>query len=79
MYKDLSRSDINLIKRSLKQYVKKNSSIYSDDYHDSKRIIKELNAPSKDSEIHAEIVDFMLKGLMEKYSFIDNEGNIVRY
>ena len=78
MYKNLSRSEINLIKRSLKQYVK-NISIYSDDYHAIKRIIKELNEPTKDSDIHAEIVDFMLKRLMEKYSFIDNEGSIIKY
>ena len=43
------------------------------------QIIEELNEPSKDSDIHAEIVDFMLKRLMEKYSFIDNEGSIIKY
>tara|TARA_R110001632_G_scaffold162342_1_gene280717 strand:- start:548 stop:784 length:237 start_codon:yes stop_codon:yes gene_type:complete len=78
MYKNLFRADTLIIKRALKQYVK-NISIYSDDYHSIKRIIKELNEPSKDAEIHAEVVDFMLKELMKKYSFIDNEGNIVKY
>mgnify|MGYP003667142814 FL=1 len=78
MYKNLYRADTLIIKRALKQYVK-NISIYSDDYHSIKRIIKELNEPSKDAEIHAEVVDFMLKELMKKYSFIDNEGNIVKY
>jgi len=78
MYKNLYRADTLIIKRALKQYVK-NISIYSDDYHSIKRIIKELNEPSKDAEIHAEVVDFMLKQLMKKYSFIDNEGNIVKY
>ena len=78
MYKNLYRADTLIIKRALKQYVK-NISIYSDDYHSIKRIIKELNEPTKDAEIHAEVVDFMLKRLMEKYSFIDNEGNIVKY
>lgn len=78
MYKNLYRADTLIIKRALKQYVK-NISIYSDDYHSIKRIIKELNKPSRDAEIHAEVVDFMLKELMKKYSFIDNEGNIVKY
>tara|TARA_R110002074_G_scaffold104349_1_gene225314 strand:- start:1681 stop:1917 length:237 start_codon:yes stop_codon:yes gene_type:complete len=78
MYKNLFRADTLIIKRALKQYVK-NISIYSDDYHSIKRIIKELNKPSRDAEIHAEVVDFMLKELMKKYSFIDNEGNIVKY
>ena len=78
MYKNLFRADTLIIKRALKQYVK-NISIYSDDYHSIKRIIKELNEPSKDADIHAEVVDFMLKELMKKYSFIDNEGNIVKY
>jgi len=78
MYKNLFRADTLIIKRALKQYVK-NISIYSDDYHSIKRIIKELNEPSRDADIHAEVVDFMLKKLMEKYSFIDNEGNIVKY
>ena len=78
MYKNLYRADTLIIKRALKQYVK-NISIYSDDYHSIKRIIKELNEPSRDAEIHAEVVDFMLKELMKKYSFIDNEGNIVKY
>ena len=78
MYKNLFRADTLIIKRALKQYVK-NISIYSDDYHSIKRIIKELNEPSKDAEIHAEVVDFMLKELMKKYSFIDNKGNIVKY
>tara|TARA_R110002110_G_scaffold276446_6_gene491792 strand:+ start:177 stop:413 length:237 start_codon:yes stop_codon:yes gene_type:complete len=78
MYKNLFRADTLIIKRALKQYVK-NISIYSDDYHSIKRIIKELNKPSRDAEIHAEVVDFMLKELMKKYSFIDNKGNIVKY
>lgn len=78
MYKNLYRADTLIIKRALKQYVK-NISIYSDDYHSIKRIIKELNAPSRDEDIHAEVVDFMLKELMKKYSFIDSEGNIVKY
>jgi hypothetical protein len=78
MYKNLFRADTLIIKRALKQYVK-NISIYSDDYHSIKRIIKELNEPSKDADIHAEVVDFLLKRLMEKYSFIDNKGNIVKY
>ena len=78
MYKNLYRADTLIIKRALKQYVK-NISIYSDDYHSIKRIIKELNEPSKDAEIHAEVVDFMLKELMKKYSFIDKKGNIVKY
>ena len=78
MYKNLFRADTLIIKRALKQYVK-NISIYSDDYDSIKRIIKELNKPSRDAEIHAEVVDFMLKELMKKYSFIDNEGNIVKY
>tara|TARA_B110000211_G_scaffold44383_1_gene46992 strand:+ start:1145 stop:1381 length:237 start_codon:yes stop_codon:yes gene_type:complete len=78
MYKNLFRADTLIIKRALKQYVK-NISIYSDDYHSIKRIIKELNEPSKDAEIHAEVVDFMLKELMKKYSFIDKKGNIVKY
>jgi hypothetical protein len=78
MYKNLYRADTLIIKRALKQYVK-NISIYSDDYHSIKRIIKELNAPSRDEDIHAEVVDFMLKELMKKYSFIDNKGNIVKY
>tara|TARA_R110001606_G_C15192760_1_gene630718 strand:+ start:551 stop:787 length:237 start_codon:yes stop_codon:yes gene_type:complete len=78
MYKNLYRADTLIIKRALKQYVK-NISIYSDDYDSIKRIIKELNKPSRDAEIHAEVVDFMLKELMKKYSFIDNEGNIVKY
>ena len=78
MYKNLFRADTLIIKRALKQYVK-NISIYSDDYHSIKRIIKELNEPSRDADIHAEVVDFMLKKLMEKYSFIDNKGNIVKY
>ena len=78
MYKNLFRADTLIIKRALKQYVK-NISIYSDDYHSIKRIIKELNEPSRDAEIHAEVVDFMLKELMKKYSFIDKKGNIVKY
>lgn len=78
MYKNLFRADTLIIKRALKQYVK-NISIYSDDYHSIKRIIKELNEPSKDADIHAEVVDFMLKELMKKYSFIDKKGNIVKY
>mgnify|MGYP000146476596 FL=1 len=78
MYKNLFRADTLIIKRALKQYVK-NISIYSDDYHSIKRIIKELNEPSRDADIHAEVVDFMLKQLMKKYSFIDNKGNIVKY
>ena len=78
MYKNLFRADTLIIKRALKQYVK-NISIYSDDYHSIKRIIKELNKPSRDAEIHAEVVDFMLKELMKKYSFIDKKGNIVKY
>ena len=78
MYKNLFRADTLIIKRALKQYVK-NISIYSDDYDSIKRIIKELNKPSRDAEIHAEVVDFMLKELMKKYSFIDNKGNIVKY
>ena len=78
MYKNLFRADTLIIKRALKQYVK-NISIYSDDYHSIKRIIKELNEPSRDADIHAEVVDFMLKELMKKYSFIDKKGNIVKY
>ena len=78
MYKNLFRADTLIIKRALKQYVK-NISIYSDDYDSIKRIIKELNKPSRDAEIHAEVVDFMLKELMKKYSFIDKKGNIVKY
>ena len=78
MYKNLFKADTVIIKRALKEYVK-NISIYSNDYYSIKRIIKELNEPSKDADIHAEIVDFMLKGLMEEYSFIDNEGNIIKY
>lgn len=78
MYKNLFKADTVIIKRALKEYVK-NISIYSNDYHSIKRIIKELNEPSKDADIHAEIVDFMLKELMKKYSFIDNEGNIIKY
>ena len=78
MYKNLYKADTVIIKRALKEYVK-NISIYSNDYHSIKRIIKELNEPSKDADIHAEIVDFMLKELMKKYSFIDNEGNIIKY
>ena len=78
MYKNLFKADTVIIKRALKEYVK-NISIYSNDYNSIKRIIKELNEPSKDANIHAEIVDFMLKELMKKYSFIDNEGNIIKY
>ena len=78
MYKNLFKADTVIIKRALKEYIK-NISIYSNDYHSIKRIIKELNEPSKDADIHAEIVDFMLKELMKKYSFIDNEGNIIKY
>lgn len=78
MYKNLFKADTVIIKRALKEYVK-NISIYSNDYHSIKRIIKELNEPNKDADIHAEIVDFMLKELMKKYSFIDNEGNIIKY
>ena len=71
MYKNLFRSDTVIIKRALKQYAK-NNPIKSDEQHSINRIIKELNEPSKDANIHAEIVDFMLKELMKKYSFIDS-------
>jgi len=67
MYKNLFRADTLIIKRALKQYVK-NISIYSDDYHSIKRIIKELNEPSRDADIHAEVVDFIVtedKGELE--------------
>ena len=78
MYKNLFRSDTVIIKRALKQYAK-NNPIKSDEKYSINRIIEELNEPSKDENIHAEIVDFMLKELMKKYSFIDSEGNIVKY
>ena len=78
MYKNLFRADTILIIKALKEYCKKfdlepieNSRI--------EIIIGELNKPSKDADIHTEVVDFMLKKLMEKYSLIDSEGNIVKY
>ena len=78
MYKNLYRDDTILIKKALKEYSKK-FDIELIDKARIKIIIKELDKPSKDSDIHAEIVDFMLKRLMEKYSFIDNEGSIIKY
>ena len=78
MYKNLFRADTILIIKALKEYSKK----FDLDPIEKTRIeiiIEELNEPSKDSDIHAEIVDFMLKRLMEKYSFIDNEGSIIKY
>tara|TARA_R110000787_G_scaffold277108_1_gene386231 strand:+ start:362 stop:598 length:237 start_codon:yes stop_codon:yes gene_type:complete len=78
MYKNLFRADTVIIKRALKEYVK-NNPIDSDEQYSINRIIEELNEPSKDADIHAGVADFMIKGLMEKYSLIDSEGNIVKY
>lgn len=78
MYKNLYKADTVIIKKALKQYVK-NNNVKSNEQHSINRIVKELNKPSKDAHIHAEIVDFMIKELMKKYSFIDSEGNIIKY
>jgi len=78
MYKNLFRSDTVIMKRALKQYVK-NNVIKSDEHDKIDRIIKELDKPSNDAHIHAEVIDFMLKELMKDYSFIDSKGNIVKY
>ena len=51
----------------------------SDEQDKIDRIIKELDKPSNDAHIHAEVIDFMLKELMKDYSFIDSKGNIVKY
>jgi len=78
MYKNLFRADTVIMKRALKQYVK-NNVIKSDEQDKIDRIIKELDKPSNDAHIHAEVIDFMLKELMKDYSFIDSKGNIVKY
>ena len=78
MYKNLFRADTILIIKALKKYSKK-FDLKPIEKSRIEIIIEELNKPSKDADIHAEVVDFMLKKLMEKYSFIDNKGNIVKY
>ncbi len=78
MYKNLFRADTVIIKRALKQYVK-NNTVKSVEQDSINRIIKELDKPSNDAHIHAEVIDFMLKALMKDYSFIDSKGNIVKY
>ena len=74
MYKNLFRADTVIIKRALKEYAK-NNPIKSDEQHKIDRIIKELDEPEKDSVIYAKFADFMLKGLLEKYTLIDKNGN----
>jgi len=78
MYKNLFRADTILIIKALKEYSKK-FDLEPIEKSRIEIITEELNKPSKDADIHAEVLDFMLKELMKKYSFIDNEGNIVKY
>lgn len=73
MYKNLYREDTAIIKRALKQYLKNNAIKY-DEQSKIKRIVKELDAPERDSVIYAEFAEFMLKDLLAKYTLIDKEG-----
>ena len=76
MYKDLFRADTVIIKRALRQYVK-NNLIELDEKSTIDRIIKELDKPDDNMVIYAEITDHMLEHLLQKYTLVDEKGNIV--
>jgi thiamine biosynthesis protein ThiC len=76
MYKDLFRADTVIIKRALRQYVK-NNLIELDEKSTIDRIIKELDKPDDNMAIYAEITDHMLEHLLQKYTLVDEKGNIV--